>query len=41
MKKLSAISETYGNRSHEIEKLFIELESKSEPIFVIGISSTK
>ncbi|CAK55921.1 unnamed protein product (macronuclear) [Paramecium tetraurelia] len=41
LKKLSAISETYGNRSHEIEKLFIELESKSEPIFAIGISSTK
>ncbi|CAD8043557.1 unnamed protein product [Paramecium primaurelia] len=41
LKKLSAISETYGNRSHEIEKLFIELESKSEPIFTIGISSTK
>ncbi|CAD8052268.1 unnamed protein product [Paramecium sonneborni] len=41
LKKLLAISETYGNRSQEIEKLFIELESKSDPIFAIGISTTK
>ncbi|CAD8053776.1 unnamed protein product [Paramecium primaurelia] len=39
LKKLSAIYETYGNRSHEIEKLFIELEQQSEPIFSIGIKS--
>ncbi|CAD8049608.1 unnamed protein product [Paramecium sonneborni] len=39
LKKLSAIYETYGNRSHEIEKLFIELEQQSEPMFAIGIKS--
>ncbi|CAD8134023.1 unnamed protein product [Paramecium octaurelia] len=39
LKKLSAIYETYGNRSHEIEKLFIELEQQSEPMFSIGIKS--